>query len=85
MPAGLPAPAELTPCSTTDGGVWGQPFRFKSLAHVIIPAEFYWERIAPGEFENGVKTQDLHGLSRELTQRGIQHRVTDHVLEIKLY
>ena len=63
-----------------------QPFMYSDLAHFIIPARFYWERIeGPGEFQNGYKSQDIRALSRELEVLGVPHRVTERVLEVKLY
>jgi hypothetical protein len=83
--AGLPAAADLAPVGTADGGVWGQPFLYQDLAHVVIPREFYWETVEPGRFENGTREQDIGALSRELTVAGIEHRLTELVLEVKLY
>ena len=83
--AGLPQEAELGPHGTTDGGTWGQPFSYQSLAHVIIPKEFYWESAAAPGFRHGTKRQDIEWLSRELTNVGVQHRLTELVLEIKCY
>ena len=83
--AGLPADADLENVGTTDSGTWGQPFLYKDLAHVIIPREFYWEIIEPGRLENGTRQQDISALSNELISAGIEHRLTELVLEIKLY
>jgi hypothetical protein len=83
--AGLPAESELSAVGVADGGTWGQPFVYQDLAHIIIPRQFYWEIVEPGRFENGAKQQDLEALSRELTEAGIEHRLTELVLEIKLY
>lgn len=67
-----------------DRGPWGQPFSYQEIAHVVIPRAFYWETAA-GPFDSGRKTQDIQRLSRELTAAGIPHRLTDLVLEVKLY
>ena len=83
--AGLPAETDLASVGTTDSGTWGQPFLYKDLAHVIIPKEFYWEVPDPGRFENGTRQQDISSLSEALTSAGIEHRLTEVVLEIKLY
>ena len=83
--AGLPAEAELGPESTGDGGTWGQPFPYQDIAHIAIPSEFYWERIAPGDFSNGTRRQDLNALSVALAAAGIEHRKTELVLELKFY
>jgi hypothetical protein len=83
--AGLPAEGDLAAVGTTDSGVWGQPFLYQDLAHVVIPREFYWEAVEHGRFENGTREQDIGALSTELTSAGIHHRLTESVLEIKLY
>jgi hypothetical protein len=83
--AGVPAETDLLETYTVDGGPWRQPFSYQSIAHIVIPREFYWETIAPGHYENGNKVQDIQRLSKELTAAGIAHRLTDLVLEIKLY
>ncbi|MEN9491817.1 MAG: hypothetical protein RJA63_2266 [Pseudomonadota bacterium] len=62
-----------------------QPFQYSDLAHLIIPAQFYWERVIDSEFQSGTKQQDIDQLSKELTQYGLPHRKTNLVLEIKLY
>jgi hypothetical protein len=83
--AGLPAEEDLAEVGTADRGAWGQPFLYKDLAHIIIPREFYWEIVAPGQFENGTRQQDIAALSAALNSAGIRHRLTELVLEIKLY
>jgi hypothetical protein len=83
--AGLPTSAELGEEATADGGVWGQPFLYCDIAHVLVPREFYWEHISQGRFDSGSKQQDIDGLSAALTSSGVGHRRTDLVLEIKLY
>ena len=82
--AGLPLESELGATGTNDGGTWGQPFLYRDLAHVIIPREVYWECIGPN-FTNGTNTQDLERLSAELTVAKVPHRLTELILEIKLY
>ncbi|MGZ3241486.1 MAG: hypothetical protein ACXWIN_04830 [Burkholderiaceae bacterium] len=82
---GLPDVNELLETGTSDGGTWGQPFKYDDIAHFIIPATFYWEKVDGSEFHHGTKTQDIASLSAELTTLGIAHRKTDLVLEIKLY
>jgi hypothetical protein len=83
--AGLPGLDDLTEIGTADGGPWGQPFLYQDIAHIVVPREFYWEVLNPGEFRNGTKRQDLDALSRALNQAGVKHRCTELVLEIKLY
>jgi hypothetical protein len=82
---GILAESNLLETSTDDGGPWGQPFSYRSIAHIVIPREFYWETIAPGHYENGSRPQDIHKLSKELTAARLAHRLTDLVLEVKLY
>jgi hypothetical protein len=84
---GLPALKDVGDTHIKDGGVWGQPFLYSSLAHVVVPRQFDWEA---GDFKDdthshGTKTQDLDGLSTLLSSSGIPHRLTDLVLEVKLY
>lgn len=83
--SGLPALSDINNEFIGDSGVWGQPFLYKDLAHIVIPKEFFWESLGEGEYESGVKLQDISRLSNELTVNGIPHRLTDALLEIKLY
>lgn len=82
---GFPEEADCLETCTRDGGTWAQSFEYSDLAHIIVPATFYWERFIDGTFRNGNKTQDIGLFSRELQKLGIAHRKTDRVLEIKLY
>lgn len=83
---GLPDFTELLDTHTVDGGLWGQEFYYNDLAHIIIPAQFYWEQSdKENGFQNGYKEQDIKTLSKELTAKKIKHKLTDKVLEIKLY
>lgn len=52
---------------------------------MIIPREFYWQFGELQEFKSGVRKQDLDKLSAILSTAGIEHRLTDLVLEIKVY
>jgi hypothetical protein len=81
---GFPNAEDLLDTGTRDGGVWGQPFRYEDLAHLIVPRKFYWERILDG-FENGYKSQNVDALSVELKKHKIDHTVSKWALEIKLY
>jgi hypothetical protein len=83
--AGLPSLSDIGESGTNDSGPWGQPFPYKELAHVIVPRELYWQTVAPGQFASGTKEQDIQELSRQLSAAGISHRLTDLILEIKLY
>ena len=83
--APLPLETEILADGTSDGGTWGQPFRYEQLAHFIIPRRFYWEEISADGFKSGVHEQDIEGLSHKLTIAGMAHRLTELVLEVKLY
>ncbi|ABM93657.1 hypothetical protein Mpe_A0695 [Methylibium petroleiphilum PM1] len=83
--AGLPGTEDVLSTCIGDSGVWGQPFPFQEIAHLIIPKQFYWERIEPGSFANGSKPQDLTRLAQALEGARLPHRVTESVLEVKLY
>lgn len=82
---GLPAPEDVGDSYIQDGGVWGQPFFFSDLAHLIVPREFFWESEIGPNYHNGTRVQALEVLSKQLAARGIPHRVTDLLLEIKCY
>src|SRR5262245_51500171 len=76
--AGLPNPEDIGESYIKDGGVWGQPFSFSEIAHVIVPRAF----IAT----DGHKTsQDIERLSDELMKVGIPCRLTSGILEIRVY
>jgi hypothetical protein len=83
--AGVPSETDLWARGTKDSGPWSQPFLYQDLAHVIVPKTFYWENASASGFSNGTKQQDIEALSRELEAARIQHRLTELVLEIKLY
>jgi hypothetical protein len=84
---GLPALKDVGDTHIKDSGVWGQPFLYSSLAHMVIPRQFDWEAgdFKDGTHTHGTKTQDLDSLSQVLSSMGVPHRLTDLVLEIKLY
>jgi hypothetical protein len=82
---GIPAADELRATNIADGGTWNQPFLYQELAHVIIPRNFEQERVVDGQHTCIQKRQDIEELSRRLTERGIKHRKTDLVLEIKAF
>lgn len=82
---GLPDEAELRDTSVADGGTWGQPFHYNDIAHLVIPAQFRWERVENATFTSGYKQQDIALLSRQLSELDIPHRLTPLVLEVKLY
>ena len=82
---GFPDSSELGESWIADGGTWGQPFAYYQLAHIIVPARFYWERHCADGFQTGTKSQPIAELSRALLDAGVPHRLTEAVLEIKLY
>jgi hypothetical protein len=82
---GLPRREDILETYIADGGIWGQPFSYADLAHIIVPREFYWEsKIGPG-WECGSRLQDIEALSKRLNANDVTHRLTDRLLEIKLY
>ena len=84
--SGLPDEDELLATGTADGGTWTQPFSYSDLAHLVIPARFYWETNTLGTgFRNGYKSQEIAKLSKEFSRLEIPHRLSERVLEIKLY
>ena len=83
--AGVPNIEELTESGIQDGGIWGQPFSFNEIAHLIIPQKFYWESSCNQTFNSGFKSQDIKLLSHTLTAHELPHRITDLVLEVKCY
>jgi hypothetical protein len=82
---GFPDISELLDDRTMDGGLWRQEFFYDDMAHLIIPARFRWEHFSNGKLQMGHKEQDLALLSTHLMNASIQHRLTDLVLEVKLY
>ncbi len=82
---GFPDENELLDDRTMDGGLWRQSFYYDDIAHIIVPAQFYWESVKDGQFFNGYKKQDLKTLSSELEKSSICFHLTDILLEIKLY
>lgn len=83
--SGLPEEEELMETYTKDGGTWMQPFSYSDIAHLLIPATFYWEGFSDRNFEHGEKMQNIALLSERLNAEKLPHRLTDLVLEIKLY
>lgn len=81
---GFPAEDDCLSVRTKDGGLWRQSFEYSDLAHVIIPKTFYWERSTDG-FQSGYKEQEIDELSRKLVELQIPHRLTNLLLEVKLY
>ena len=84
---GLPALEDVGDTHIRDSGVWGQPFLYSTLAHIVLPRSFDWESgdFSKGTHAHGTKSQDLDALSKILSSHAIPHRLTNLVLEIKLY
>ena len=75
---GLPNSEDIYDSYIGDGGVWGQPFQYSELAHILIPRTFMTD--------NGKeKSQNLEALAARLSAEKLPFRKTEIVLEIKLY
>lgn len=83
--AGIPNRGDLRSSHIADGGIWGQPFAYQELAHVIIPRTFDQKFATDSGYRGVRKHQDITLLSRLLTEDGIAHWKTELVLEIKLF
>jgi hypothetical protein len=83
--SGLPAANDIGEHQINDAGVWGQPFSYGDIAHVIVPREFFWESPPGPEYAFGSRKQDIAMLSQRLKERRVDHRMTDLVLEVKLF
>ena len=81
----FPLESELLETGTTDGGTWGQPFAYHDIAHIIVPRRFFWDLATDKGYECGEHMQDIKGLSALLQQQDVEHRLTELVLEVKLY
>ena len=82
---GVPAAKDVFETYIGDSGVWGQPFRFSQLAHLVVLREFTWKREPGPNWAIGTKMQDIRFLSERLTALAVPHRLTDLVLEVKCY
>jgi hypothetical protein len=82
---GIPDYTDISDVYIKDGGLWRQSFLYEDIAHIIVPKTFYWETDGDPKFQNGTKAQEISDLSERLNKEGISHRLTDLVLEIKLY
>jgi len=83
--SGIPSMDDIADTHIKDGSVWGQPFAYDEIAHVIIPKQFFWEKRSDGDYESGIKSQNIEQLSLELQNADIEHRLTDLMLEVKCY
>lgn len=82
---GFPDEHELLTDRTSDGGLWRQSFHYSDLAHIVIPKNFYWERVQDSLFESGLKSQNLEALCEEFLSKGVPFNKSELVAEIKLY
>jgi hypothetical protein len=82
---GLPKFSEIGEIAIKDGGVWGQPFLYLQIAHLIIPARFIWESSGGATYSSGNKVQNIQALSIRLTSENIPHRLTNFALEVKVF
>lgn len=82
----LPLENEIGEISTLDGGTWSQPFYYEdNIAHIIIPRIFTEEPWPAEVFRQWEHEQDIDGLSLLLTAAKIDHRLSQHALEVKLF
>lgn len=87
---GIPIIDDLRDTHTRDNGVWSQPFGYEQLAHIILPREFEWHNSNWNQSEDvsklfGFKTQDVDALSERLCELSIEHNISEHCLDIKLF
>jgi hypothetical protein len=83
----LPAIEDIGDTYIKDGGVWGQPFSYDDLAHIVIPRIFRWDTspFRHRHWKQFSLTQNIDELSNALNKQNIPHQITNLVLEIKLY
>ena len=75
---GLPRLSDVTEHGIFDGGVWGQPFEYDSIAHIIFPKEFCTDM-------GVVRTQNIQALETKFKEMDIPFQSNEYLLEIKLY
>jgi hypothetical protein len=84
---GMPLKEEIAENHIRDNGVWCQPLRFSSLAHIIVPRRFRVEQF--DKYNHPVDDleieQRIDALSSALLTCRVDHRITNLILEIKLY
>ena len=83
--AGFPSAEDAGNIGIADGSAWGQPFLYADIAHIIVPREFYWEKISSTGFDSGRREQNVDALSIALREAGISYSAGDYSLDIKLY
>lgn len=82
--SGIPSESELASSGLKDGGTWGQPFEYCSIAHLILPRSFEFIGMYKDEFHHKKTEQDLDGLSSLLNKNGIEHVLSEYALELRL-
>ncbi|MBU2709287.1 hypothetical protein KCM76_25045 [Zooshikella marina] len=76
--AGLPKKSDLSITGINDGSVWGQPFEYSSIAHIIFPKRFCTEM-------GIVKEQNIQKLKEKLMSINVPHNMNEYLLEIKQF
>ena len=82
---GLPALEDIFDTYIGDNGVWGQPFHFSQLAHLVVPRKFMCDGPPGPNWKYLERAQNLEELGARLRLAGIPHRSTDLVLELKCF
>jgi hypothetical protein len=83
--SGVPSREDIFATHIGDSGVWGQPFTFSQLAHIVVPRRFMCDEPPGPNWAYRERVQNLEGLSAKLHAAGVPHRVTELMLEIKCY
>jgi len=81
---GIPKTGEYGEHGVGDGGNWGQPFPYSSIAHLIIPRHFEFCDMYQGEFVHKQTEQDIDHLSILLQEHSIEHVISEWALELRL-
>lgn len=81
---GLPKAGEYGERGINDGGNWGQPFSYSSIAHLIVPRRFEFCDMYLGQFVHKQTEQDIDRLSMLLQGLGIDHVISEWALELRL-
>ena len=83
--SGLPAAEDIFETYIGDNGVWGQPFHYSQLAHLVVPRKFLCDEPPGPNWTYRERVQDLESLSAKLKAAEVPHRLTKLVLELKCY
>jgi hypothetical protein len=81
---GLPRKGEYGDTGVFDGGTWGQPFEYSSIAHLIIPSKFEFADMYKGQFVYKETEQKILELSLKLQEERISHFISNWALELRL-